>query len=252
MYKMKHKTLLIIPIFIVSFTAVAQTNNEIIHTSNSEISIEDRLPSISELQEKAIKNSPIIKFYNAEVDVREFQIISEKRQWMRNMGVEGGAKYGLFDNLILTQDLGADELTTAKTEQTRYYFGAFVKIPLSSFADKSNVNAAKSEAQKMRYQKQQSAQELKKLVITQYYDVVRAHWNLLIKTNAVESYRVQMLRTKMDFENGQITVSEYTRLNDMLLESIISLEETKIDYQAAFYLLEETVGEKIELKNLEN
>lgn len=252
MFRMRHITLIINFIFIVSFTARAQTNNDIINISDSEINIEDRLPTISELQEKALKNSPDIKFYDAEVKVKEFQVKSEKREWMRNLGVEGGTKYGLFDNLVLTQDLGAEELTTAKTEQTRYYLGAFIKIPLSSIADKSNVNAAKSEAQKMRYQKQRSARELKKLIITKYYDVVRAHRNLIIKTNAVESYRVQMLRAKMDFENSQITVSEYARLNDMLLRATISLEETKINYEAAFHLLEEIVGEKIELKSLDN
>jgi len=253
MYRKKNKVFLFSAIFIiVCVHSEAQTINDILDISDSAISIENRLPSISELQEKAITNSPLLKFYDAEVANKKFQIESEKREWMKNLGVEGGAKYGLFDNLILTQDLGAEELTTAKTEQTRYYFGAFVKIPLSSIADKSNVNAAKSEAQKVRYQKQHSAQELKKLIITLYYDVVRAHRNLIINTNAVESYRVQMLRAKIDFENNLISVSEFARLNDMLLKSIASLEETKIDYKNAFQLLEETIGERIELKSLDN
>ena len=253
MCKMKPKAYIFNAIFfILCLHGEAQLNNDSLGLSDFEFNIEERLPPIAELQEKAINNSPLIKFYNADVEAKEFKTQAAKREWMNNVGIEGGAKYGLFDNLVLTQDLGAEEITTAKTEQTRYYFGAFVKIPLSSIADKSNVNAAKSEAQKMKYQKQQNVKELKKLIISQYYDVIRAHRYLVIRTNAVESYRVQMLRAKLDFENNLISVSEFARLNDMLLNSITSLEGAKIDFETAFRLLEETIGEKIKLKSLNN
>lgn len=71
----------------------------------------------------------------------------------------------------------------------------------------------------------------------------------MIKSNAVENYRVQIVRAKEDFESGDITVDEYARLEDMLSKAVLSFEEAKLDFAAAFQILEETVGVKIKLKD---
>ncbi|QGY45698.1 hypothetical protein GM418_19085 [Maribellus comscasis] len=247
------KTGIVISLLLVWVNVIfAQTYDELLKNTSGGKDITERLPSIAELQAKAIANSPTLKYIDTDIEVKNYQIKTEKRVWMKQVGVETGAKYGLFDNLVISEDIGQGDINTQTTEQTRYYLGVYLKLPLSSVVDKSSINAAKSEVEKVRYQKQKSEQELNELVIKQYYSVVRAHRSIIVKANAVESYRVQMLRAKMDFENNQISVAEYSRLNDMLLNSITSLEDVKIEFEVALQLLEETIGEEIKIKKFEN
>ncbi len=230
----------------------AQTESEFANLYIKESHIEEQLPTLAELQEKAIQNSPRLKINDADIIIAKQQLLRQKRDWQNYIGLEGGAKYGLFDNLVLTQELGTEAVSTATTEQSRYYIGAYLKLPMASIFDKSNVKIAKAENQRVLNSKIENTNTIKQLVVTQYYNIVRAHRSVILRVNAVESYRIQMIRAKLDFENSIIPISEYARLNDMLIKALISLEESKVEYEVAIHLLEQTIGEKIELKTLEN
>lgn len=229
-------------------SVLAQTYDELIVNISSGIDITEKLPPLAELQAQAIDNSPIFKMLDADLVIGEFKVQEEKREWMSSIGIEGSAKYGLFDNLIITEDLGAMESNTQTTQQTRYSVGAYVKIPISAIIDNSNVKVAKAEKEKLRYQREARIQELRQLIIVRYYNVIREYRGIVIKLNAVENYRVQKLRAEEDFSNGEINVYEFARLDDMLSKAVLSLEGAKLDFSTAFHILEETVGVKINLK----
>ena len=218
--------------------------NDVIEKSLQENDISKQLPPISELQDSAVIHSPLLKIYDSDIVIQKLKIKSEKREWMHSLGFEAGAKYGLFDNLILKEDLGIQDVATSTTEQTRYNLGFFLKIPLSSIYDKSNIRIAKEEVDKLRYQKQESVLELRQLIV-QYNNVIRAHKNLIIRTSDVESYKVQMLRADKDLENGLINIAEYARLRDMLSRATLGLEDSKVEFITALQLLQETVGIRI-------
>ncbi|WP_347841263.1 TolC family protein [uncultured Draconibacterium sp.] len=249
MYKNLVKIIASIFVFSCYFGALnAQTYNELIENSSFEKDIVDMLPPLAELQENAILYSPVFKILDADVAIGEYMILEERREWMRWLGFEGGVKYGLFDNIVLSEELGDVELSTAKTQQTRYYGGLFLKMPISSLADKSNVKVAKAEKEKLSYQREARIKELRQLIIIQYGNVVKEHRGMIIKNNAVENYRVQMLRAQNDYQNGKINISDYARLDDMLSKAVLALEDAKTDFITAFMILEETVGTKIQLK----
>jgi outer membrane protein TolC len=250
MYKNLHTTAWLLLLLVLFTTKLsAQTYDELLRNSSFDKDITDMLPPLAELQENAIMYSPVFKMLDADVKIGEYKIVEERREWMRWLGVEGGAKYGMFDNIVLSQELGSVDLATAKTEQTRYYAGLFLKMPFSSLADKSNVRAAKAEREKLSYQRKARIQELRQLIILQYGNVVKEHRGMIIKNNAVENYRVQMLRAQNDYKNGKINISDYARLDDMLSKAVLALEDAKTDFATAFMILEETVGTKIQLKN---
>lgn len=228
---------------------LAQTYEQLLANSSSGIDIADRLPPLAELQDKAIENSPIFKMLDADVEIGDYKIKEEQRLWLHSFGIEGGARYGLFDNLIITQDLGIDQSATNTTQQGRYFLGAYVKIPISDLIDNSNVKTAIAERNKLQYQRAARIQELRELIIVRYNSVIKAYRGMVIKSNAVENYRVQQLRANEDFRNGRMTVYEKARLDDMLSKAVIELEDAKIDFMTAFQVLEETVGVKINLMN---
>ena len=245
-YVVKFYVALIAVVFPVSL--FGQGYNSIIDNSLQENDITKQLPSIVSLQDSAVKYSPLLKIYDSDIVIQKLKIKSEKREWMRSLGFEAGAKYGLFDNLVLTEDLGYQDVATSMTEQTRYNVGVFLKIPLSAIYDKSNVEIAKQEVNKLRYQKAESILQLRQLIIVQFNNVVKAHKKLIIQTSDVESYKVQMLRADKDLENGLINIAEYARLRDMLSRATLGLEDSKVEFITAVQLLQETVGIKINLR----
>lgn len=239
--------LLFIPLF--AFMQVnGQSLNEIIDKNLTDNDITNQLPTLQQLQDSAVKHSPLLKIIDSDMVIQQLKIKSEKREWMRSLGFEAGAKYGMFDNLILTEDLGYQDLATSTTEQTRYNLGVYLRIPISSIIDNSNIKLATEEKNRLRYEKANSIKELRQLIIIQYNNIVKAHKGVVIRTAHVESYQVQMLRAEKDYENGVINIAEYARLQDVTLRAQLALEESKVELLTALQLLQETVGIKLSFK----
>jgi outer membrane protein TolC len=245
----KKRIFLLLAIFVVIQPLSAQTYDELIANTMTGKDITMLLPPIAELQSQAEENSPLLKLYDADIVINNLKIKLLKKEWIDGIGIEAGAKYGLFDNLILTSDLGLDDVATSTTEQTRYNVGVSLKIPFSVLFAKEEKQIVKIEIDKLKYQKESGRRELRQLIIVQYNNIVKAHRNLVVQNNSVELYRVQMIRAQKDFSNGSINVADYARLNDMLSGAVMNLESTKIEYIIALQLLQEAVGVKIELLN---
>lgn len=240
------KFVLAITAFFVFLGAVGQIQDDFITKSLVENDISKNLPSLDSLMEWAEQNSPLLNFYNADVIINKLKVISEKRDWMEHLAFETDVRYGLFDNLVLTQDLGSKDLATSTTEQTRYTVGVSLRIPLSKIADRRNrVHMAETEKEKAMFQYETAIKELRQLVIIQYNNLIKAH-SLMLVTNAnVSSFNVQVIRAEQDFLNGQITIAELARLREMYARGIENFESNKSDFRLAYQLLQETVGKKL-------
>lgn len=251
-FMIKTKNIIIGILLVSMFSFVqskAQSLTEIIDKNLVKNDITKQLPTLHQLQDLAVEHSPLLKIINSNVVIQQLKIKSEKRAWMQSLGFEAGAKYGLFDNLVLSEDLGYQDLATSTTEQTRYNLGVYLRIPLSLIADNSNVEIAKEEKHKLRYEKASNVKELRQLVIIQYSNVVKAHKAVVMRTTHMQSYQAQMFRADKDYENGLINIAEYVRLQDLALSAQIELENSKIELLTALQLLQETVGVKIKLKS---
>lgn len=234
---------------VISNFGFSQTYNELVKNTIAGKDITLRLPSISSLQVAASENSPLLKIHSSDVVINELKVKSLKRDWMNSLGFEAGVKYGLFDNLILKSDLGLDEINTNTTEQTRYNMGVFLKIPLSTIADKSNVQIAEAELDRLKFERESILSELRQLIIVQYNNVVKSYRSMIVQNNSVENYRLQMMNAEKEFENGEISIADYARLNDMLSRAVMNFENIKVEYLTALLLLEETVGVEIKLED---
>lgn len=231
------------------FTALhtkSQISEDFITRSLSENDISKELPPLDTLLARAEKNSPLLNFYNADIIINELKVISEKRDWMEHLSFETDLRYGMFDNLIITEDLGREDLATSSTEQTRYSIGVSLKIPLSKIADRKNrVNIAKSEKEKAMFQHEVAVRELRELVIIQYNNILKAHRLMVVNNANVSSFSVQVIRAEKDFTSGQINIAELARLREMLARGIENFESTKSDFQLAYLLMQETVGTQL-------
>jgi len=227
--------------------STAQNIEDVVNKTVQGNQVSDLLLPLSQIQDLAIQNSPLLKLYDSEIVIGQLKIKAEKRDWMSNLGFEAGAKYGLYDNLVITEDLGTGESNTSTTEQTRYSVGVFLKIPLNNIADRSNVRQAKAELEKIRYQKENSEQELRKLIIVQYNNVLKSNMSLEIRNKSYEMFKLQLIRSEKDFVNGKINISEYSKVHDMTVRAELEFNNVKIELRTAIQVLNEIVGAQVTL-----
>ncbi len=203
---------------------------------------------LDQLLDSAEVHSPLLKMIDADIIIQDLKVKSEKKDWLSYFSLTGTAQYGMFDNLIINQDLGEDYLGSTSTKQSRYSVGLAVKLPFSSLFDKVNRDVALKEKVKLNYQRNNTITELRKLVINQYGNLLRAHSKLVIKTSELETVKLQMLDTEVNYRNGKIQLSEYTKQKGALLQLQLELEEVRIEHTVALHLLQETIGINVNLK----
>lgn len=232
-----------------STTVFSQDFDAFINSAIDETDITHRLPPISELQEQAIKSSPMLKYFDAQIGRNRERVKENKREWMQHMGFDGSARYGLFDNLVISEGTVSNAATNYSEEQSRYQVGVFVKIPISAIFDKSNVDYYRQEVEMVKYLRENNIRELRQTVIIQYNKVIKAHRLFLLRNRMCESYKVQKQRAYKDYINGKINLAEYARLTEMLTKATIELENEKVDFITALHILQEVVGSPINLKD---
>jgi len=148
---MTKKLFVLILCFITWKVVVSQNGND----------ISERLLPLSALMDSAALHSPMLKFYNADILINELKVKSEKRDWMRHLGVEAGVKYGLLDNVVFSSYFGAN--MNNFNSETRYSIGAYLRIPIGSVLDKSAVKMSEQEIVKAEQLFERTLQELRQL-----------------------------------------------------------------------------------------
>ncbi len=234
-------------VLLIANISVAQSIDEFVKKGLEQNDISQRLPSLESLIEIAKKNSPRLKFFDADYEYWDGQITLARRDWLRNINLEATYGYGVFDNLSNQQIAGdPGSQTLFSTEQSRYTLGASIKLPLSSIFNRNReIKNAKAEADKSKYSKEYAIWELEQLIVRQYNDLIKAHRLFFISNSIVETYKVQSIRAEKDFTNGIINVAEYTRLQQMLNQAISSFESQRAEFIIALKSLEGTVGIEI-------
>jgi outer membrane protein TolC len=243
------KILLMFFLLLLAFSGISQ---DIPENSNSEqYIIQYQLPKLEILLDSAVLSSPLLKIIDADIVIQNLKVKSERKNWLSYINVNGSAKYGRFDNLVIKEDLGLQDVGISNSEQTRYSFGLSVSVPFETVFDKSNIHIAREEKEKLVHERDKIVQELRKLVIVQYGNLLRAHKRLVVLTSQFESGKMLLYETELNYKNGLAQLADYSKQKNEVLNTEMSLEESKVEFSTALYLLQETVGIKIKL-NSEN
>ena len=83
---------------------MAQTSDELgVQVSKKK---EILMPPLTELIEAAIKHNAMVRYRNLEIDAKESNIQSYRKNWTRNLGLQADARYGNFNNNSYNLDGG--------------------------------------------------------------------------------------------------------------------------------------------------
>lgn len=156
----------------------------------------------------------------------------------------------MFGNILLNPDaadpLANSVLTTNK--QTRYSTGFSIKLPISEILSrKHEIRIGEESLVQTRMEKEKLTEELRKLVIIQYNDLILKHKVLLIINNNLLSQNLQLLMTEKEFLNNKIDVGELARIREMQSKSQIEYETAKTAFNTSYQLLQEITGVKFNL-----
>lgn len=222
----------------------AQGINEFIANGLEVNDISKKLPSLDTLVVMAKERSPFLKVTLNEQQYRNGVVSFEQRAWLEYINLEAGYNYGIFDNLSNSQIAGDPQSQLLfSTEQSRYQVGVSLRLPLSAIINRrAKILSAKGEAEKARYETEVAEMELEQRVTILYNDVLKVHRMFFLANAIVDSFRVQSIRAEKDFANGVISVTEYTRLQQMMNQASMNYELQRADFVAAVMALENITG----------
>lgn len=251
MFNMMHRLIFAFCTFALTFMSRAQEleGNYLVQELKKN-DILTMLPPIDSLVAMAYELSPELAYGQADQLYWKSRLRLSQTRWLDYFYVEGLYNYGVFDNLTSQMLTGAPQTgqTLLSTEQSRYSFGASVKIPISAILNRSNdIRAARAEYKRSLEGEKVGMAKVREEVIKRYGEVVKAQRLLFVLSDMVDTYKVQSVRAKEEYLNGIIPVAEYTRLTQMYNESVLALESQKSDFSLALLLLEEITGFKLNI-----
>ena len=202
------------------------------------------IPLLPVLIDSALVQSKMLEFRRLEIDAKTLHAKSKSRNWTRYMGFQGGAQYGVFDNFsssdqvnITTNDVNSSVL------QWNFNVGVFLKIPIFGIINnKTHNDIADVEIEQARNLHLSLVEEIRDDVIRLYEDLILRQELLEINAKNYANGKVNFEMIQREFENGQISVTEYVRISDVITKLTIEYEKSKSYFFQAKKLLENKVG----------
>lgn len=237
-------------VLILHFKGIAQSSKD---ADLLKIEIESILPPLGNLIDSAIANNPYVRYRDLQIIVNKCKYNADRSQWLRNMGVQTDIRSGTFDNFSTNTSEGQNpSLFATRSNQTNYGIGAYIKFPLYDLVNRKNqINLSRTELEQAESMAEVQRDEVRQLVIRQYQELVLAQKLIRNKSKYFETAKVSMAMAEKEFQNGVIPVGEYSRISEIVSRADDDFETARINFITSYLILEEIVGIKFNINNLE-
>ncbi len=209
-----------------------------------------KLPSLEEVLQIAMENSPLLKQKETEVKIKEKDLLIQKREWMKYLYVEGSLKYGLYDAYIMQDN--SDEINSvygmlSQTKQTSYYTGIGFKLPFSALTNrKRELDLKKLEVEKADYEKEMSEEEVSALIIEKYFQLKYLDESMRNYFEILQSLEISYNKSKMDLYNGRTDLNDFAVLSSSYGKARNEYLKMRNTFWSEYYIFKNITG--IELK----
>jgi len=210
-----------------------------------------RIPPLEDLIDSAIVHAPLLKSIDADIYIYKYQIKTARREWMQNLYLDVGANKDLYNGYTYNQSSVGDpyEVVTDQ-DNNRFAIGASIRMPMDDLWDRRNrVKTATKYVERSISERDYETQELRKSVIEQYNKLIINQRILKIANDNQIFMALQMAMAEKEFINGQMTLYELARLNEMNRKAVTDFESARIEFYNAYMILQEIVGIKFNVLN---
>ena len=209
-------------------------------------SIELLIPALNVLIDSALVNNGMLNYRKLEIDAKESNLKSKRRNWTNNFGIQADTRYGTFDNF--SSNVSGTNTTTLSsyTKQLNYGIGLYLKIPVFDIINrKSQIKQAKTELAQAESLIKFQEDELKETVIRHYEELILRQNLLELRASNVADAGVNMEMAEKKFRNGLMPIYEYVRISDITSRIASEYETAKYNLLLSKKLLENITGVSI-------
>lgn len=213
-------------------------------TDERSLSVDITIPPLSVILDSALITNPMVRFREQGIVGKESNLTYYKNYWTKNIGVQADVRYGTFNNFSTNTAEGQSPSVFATvTTQTVYGIGMYLKFPLQDLVDRRNqITMARSELDQARSMAEAQRDELRQEIIRQFNDVILKQRVLTIKSKNFSAARVNMDMSEKQFQNGVISVTEYTRISGIVSDIESEYETARTEFITSYMILEEMAG----------
>lgn len=246
---MKHFFLIVLSILLITNILTAQINindTKLYPTRIDSLNENIKIPELNVFLNSAIKNSPLLMATDREIDQILEKVKIEKKSWLDFLYIDGNGRYGLFDQLTVSQQTTGSVVPTGiklANQQFNYYVGLSIKLPLSNFSSRKNeINILKYSQQASESKKQELIKELTLSVIDEYYKLINLQESMAILQEIFETYEISYLKATKEIETGTMDLSQFAVLVSNHGTAKANYVKTKNDFFSQYYKLQALTG----------
>lgn len=237
------KNYLLIPILIHSFILFAQDPQMIIEKQSSDSLL--FIPTLEQAINRGMQNAHLLKEQDLRIEIEAHRLKSTKSLWMDAIRVQGEAKYGSVDDVIIKEyNTGDVEGHYGSSSNTRYAAGVYINLSLFDVTNrKRSMRISKNELKLAELKKEAITKRLRELIIIKYNKLLLSQNLLKVKSKAKEASSLQVKMAEVEFKNGQINIYEFSRVIESDTKAQSEFESVKMDYALAYQLIMEIIGQ---------
>ena len=205
----------------------------------------NQLIPIDTLIKLVVNNNPGIKAQEALIAAGNEQIKLGRREWQNGVFLSYNQNMG---NQTLFYDTNQEPLgTQSQSLTTGYRVGLNVNIPLYLFFGRNNkINIYKQELEVRKETNEKLKLDLERIVIAEYNNMLSSHRILLIASNSRSAARMLMDMANQQFQQGDISIGDYTSVMSLASKAESDYEIAKRDFYTWYQQLEKLVGTRLD------
>ncbi|MCW3787465.1 TolC family protein [Plebeiibacterium sediminum] len=238
--------------FVVNLCLILSLNN-VMYGQGIEDSTVVQLPSLEFVISNAIENSALVKDKLTQTDIKHEELDLERGSWAKYLFVEGAANYGKYDRIVMQEnrtDVVLNSGSLSSSEQTTYYSGVSLKLPLSAITGRSKeVSKKKLEIQKSIYEKDEAIQQLKYFIIDLYYETQFLNESMHNHFEIYQTLEISYEKAKKDLFSGKTDINDFAILSSTVGKARNDYLKAKNNFLAQYLKLEKATGVSLSNKH---
>jgi outer membrane protein TolC len=212
---------------------------------------EFKIPELQSCINSAHVNSPLLKASDEQVLQLIEGIKIKKKSWLNYVFIDGNTRYGLFNQLSVSQQMSDGTLPDlafySNKEQFNYFAGVTVRLPLSFFTNTTNeVKILRQNISEIELKRNELKNEITRLVITEYFKLKSLQELLVVHQNNIESTRLDYRSATRNLENNMIGLTEFATISNQNTKALEAYITAKNEFFAQYYLLKLLTGTNLQ------
>jgi len=210
-----------------------------------------RLPPLNVLIDSAAYNSPNMHYEDLKAQYYYYEQLSEQRAWLEHLSLNLDMNIGKWNFWDRDEITKRDRYYRSESIRDNYAVGFYIRFPLATIFDRRNrIKKQKKWIEISLTQKEINRRFLAKEVIDHYNNLVQYQNYIRIYNDYQNFTMMQMRMAQNEFQNGEISTAELTRLKEIQTRGAINFQQAIAEFNKEYQLLEVTTGMKFNLINI--